>query len=927
MKDKKKKTALTIIAAVTLMLTIIGATYAYFVGQVGGGGGSRFGATTGTTDNLVFIAGDPIVIHATMDNFKQGMESLKDNTTASAKLLPNNSTNTASARYNIFLIIDNNNFEYSTDDKQAEIVVKVTDPNGNEVQQIEGLKRTENGFDITTRTGGYLIRSDYDIETDQEEGIQQDWQVEVTLVNLNVNQKKNFGKTLNAKVYITKDQESTYETAKISSIIPTTSYNSIKADLNIKQGTSEIEKYYFAIEEVATPIAYNETGIKRLSNTLASLEWIEGTEPTYTFSGLKDNTPYKISSYGVDKNGISTNTYEDTITTAEYVLPKVTDVVVTKVELYSLTIEATSEKGNNDVAYYQFSKDDGVTWSEKQESNVYVFDNLNDTTEYKIKVKVIDTQNRESAEYYEPISTQNYEIPKITKVEATTSWNKVTLNVTAEGGTNSITKYYYKKKDDTNWTELTTSTHTFESLNEKTPYNFEIKVTDTKERESLVYEISATTDEYKIPKVNNVEVSEGKGSLTLTVTAEDGTGRVVSYAYSKDDGSNWTDWIEQNTYTFSDLTPNVEFPLRVKVKDENDIESTIYETTGTVSGPSVVATVTYNTSPGAPTKVGPLANLSCPGTTSSYNVKYSRIEISNMDSGSTNCTLNYSDRTEVTKLNDHIISLAGTTQGNGQVINEKGYRYEGKNPDNYVWFNNELWRIIGVFNESSHGQTGMNLVKIIREEPLGGLAWDKSRKNNWNTSSLKALLNGAYYNQQDGTESGYCYGYSSAVKANCDYSNIGIDSSYRPMVKNVTWYLGGNNGSTITIDSLYNNERGATVYGENLKKDTGYIGLMYASDYGYSPLASSCARKTTMNSYKTPECAGESWLYGNGYEWTITPDTKSATYGWHIISDGRLFLTGDINEGLVIRPVLYLDESVYLIEGKGTEKLPYIIGI
>ena len=41
-------------------------------------------------------------------------------------------------------------------------------------------------------------------------------------------------------------------------------------------------------------------------------------------------------------------------------------------------------------------------------------------------------------------------------------------------------------------------------------------------------------------------------------------------------------------------------------------------------------------------------------------------------------------------------------QGTGQVVNENGYRYEGKNQNNYIWFNNELWRIIGVFDEASH---------------------------------------------------------------------------------------------------------------------------------------------------------------------------------------------------------------------------------
>ena len=34
-------------------------------------------------------------------------------------------------------------------DGQAELVLKVTDPNGKEVEDITGLKRVENGFDIT----------------------------------------------------------------------------------------------------------------------------------------------------------------------------------------------------------------------------------------------------------------------------------------------------------------------------------------------------------------------------------------------------------------------------------------------------------------------------------------------------------------------------------------------------------------------------------------------------------------------------------------------------------------------------------------------------------------------------------------------------------------------------------------------------------
>ena len=48
---------------------------------------------------------------------------------------------------------------------------------------------------------------------------------------------------------------------------------------------------------------------------------------------------------------------------------------------------------------------------------------------------------------------------------------------------------------------------------------------------------------------------------------------------------------------------------------------------------------------------------------------------------------------------------------------DQNIRYYGSDPNNYVSFNNELWRIIGVFG---------NNVKLIRSEKLGDLSWDSS---------------------------------------------------------------------------------------------------------------------------------------------------------------------------------------------------------
>ena len=256
-----------------------------------------------------------------------------------------------------------------------------------------------------------------------------------------------------------------------------------------------------------------------------------------------------------------------------------------------------------------------------------------------------------------------------------------------------------------------------------------------------------------------------------------------------------------------------------------------------------------------------------------------------------------------------------------------GYRYEGKNPNNYIYFNDELWRIIGVFDKNSHGKSGQYLTKIIRNDSLGGYAWDKSNKNNWATSSLYNLLNTNYYNATDGTSGGNCYQYSTTITGNCDYTETGLQNEYRNMVENVTWYLGGKDSNSYTAEVFYTGERDSTsVYSGNTASTTGYIGLMYASDYGYSVLSTSCARTTNLGSYNTSACGGSSWLKKETSEWTVTHRSASSSYSFGLNNSASLSNYGGAFSGYATRPVLYLKSNVQKISGSGTMTNPYKIG-
>ena len=101
---------------------------------------------------------------------------------------------------------------------------------------------------------------------------------------------------------------------------------------------------------------------------------------------------------------------------------------------------------------------------------------------------------------------------------------------------------------------------------------------------------------------------------------------------------------------------------------------------------------------------------------------------------------------------------------------------------------------------------------------------------------------------------------------------------------------------------------------------------MYPSDYGYSVLASSCARTTNLESYNNATCAGQSWLYGQGYEWTISPSSSFSNVVFFVDYYGRLSYY-DAIYGYAARPSLYLDSSVYVVDGDGSKSDPYIIGM
>lgn len=344
-----------------------------------------------------------------------------------------------------------------------------------------------------------------------------------------------------------------------------------------------------------------------------------------------------------------------------------------------------------------------------------------------------------------------------------------------------------------------------------------------------------------------------------------------------------------------------------------------------------VLNVFYNNDNKVPDSMNVYKELSCSSDSFIINNKYNSIEISSLNNWNSSCDIIYKDKNEKVYLKDKIKGMVSTTQGEGTVVNEKGYRYEGKNPNNYIWFNEELWRIVGVFDNSSHGKSGELLVKIVRNSSIGLYIFDKSNSNDWTKSNLKKVLNELYYNSIDGSDNENCY-INKTVISTCNFQVKGIKESSRNMIEEVTWYLGGQSVKT-NSETFYNIERGSDSVSGNISV-TAKIGLLYASDYGFASLENSCLRTTILGSYGNG-CSGENWISRGENEHLLSISTKNSEQLFSLSGSGALYgstsgstATDAIaSTGRNVRPVLYLKSNVLFLDGDGSENNPYIIGI
>ena len=272
---------------------------------------------------------------------------------------------------------------------------------------------------------------------------------------------------------------------------------------------------------------------------------------------------------------------------------------------------------------------------------------------------------------------------------------------------------------------------------------------------------------------------------------------------------------------------------------------------------------------------------------------------------------------------------------NGLVKDEHNeYRYQGIYPNNYVSFNGEVWRIIGVFDtKNALNGASEKRIKIVRRDAIGSYSWDSTPYdiaygmgiNQWGESGdyegadIMRELNGDYLDSTLKNDTLWSISYGE-TKGSFNHNTV-LTKSSQKLIDDALWYLGAFNGSSAS--EVYNYERSEftcetegkigcetssyydnTIYYDKIKRTTKWVGkvaLPYYSDY----------------------------LYSNGWltiGWTLNPRYNNASFNTVIYNNSNTPLACVVSTYCPqrVHPTLYLKSNIELIDGDGTISNPYL---
>ena len=283
------------------------------------------------------------------------------------------------------------------------------------------------------------------------------------------------------------------------------------------------------------------------------------------------------------------------------------------------------------------------------------------------------------------------------------------------------------------------------------------------------------------------------------------------------------------------------------------------------------------------------------------------------------------------------IKVNTVTEGDGLYEDsyETGrYIYRGSNPNNYITFNNETWRIIAKETDGTY--------KIIRNDVLPNRAYDvlfhrSTKKNTYCTDpsggcGVYAAVDGEFSSPSGSQKGTVTEDSSIKIYLNDDYYVNNINETAKGQMTSHTFNIGAVeylDESGAEADSISKNIAGEKMYTWN-----GNVGLANVSDILKASTNPLCTSATT--SIIGINACNSNYLLDKGTAnelsyWSINASSYESGGLSHGAWDGNVFSSGAYlyidyanDSRYAPRPVVFLKADITL-SGEGTVSNPYTI--
>lgn len=216
MDNKKNTILLTVIAVATLLVAVVGATFAYFTAKGAQGTTATVTVSTGTAASSEFGTFGAINIYADATTFAKGKPDATGTTTGTVSWTAPGATTTTTPSdadrsfcYTADLIINTNTFTKSAANTTNAKELYFTAVKGSttliEEQSLVTLPAgtaVTGTINIPTTKGGKILK--HELITEAGKTVSDSWTITVTLKNLDIDQNENAGKQLAGTIQFTK---------------------------------------------------------------------------------------------------------------------------------------------------------------------------------------------------------------------------------------------------------------------------------------------------------------------------------------------------------------------------------------------------------------------------------------------------------------------------------------------------------------------------------------------------------------------------------------------------------------------------------------------------------------------------------------------------------------------------------------------------